>query len=327
MRWNDIASTLLVLLICLGMFGSSGCRRLNPNFLDGLHQDAELGSTGTQSSLGAGGSASLSTEQDGSSSDGGATDSSVGATSATSEPSAFTPASDPSTSEPGPQNDFCGQGVELCYPVHESKGSAQETADYGPSNNPLYLTKPTGITGGASIKVEPLVRSVWCKNKGYAMSAQEHAFSGGPWGVDLWISAEGFTKTPWTIVELDNVFALRGHPDGKLECLVNLDVGKKSVHIDTSSLSNGLQHVQCSFRNNTLELRVSSLNPSVQKLEGPAKMPAAKASLSLCRGQTLTQDSIFQGRVALLRLWSDLDRMNEVTKLERDRVCASLDIC
>lgn len=317
---------------------SAGCRSLNPGFLSD-EQLAEAGTTygdlGQGEGADTGANAEHSTGLDQASSMGQSTgtgsagldtpqaqtqDSSVDSTSS----EASSPKTTPETLEYG---EFCGDGVELCYPVYETNKTAWETTDQGPSNNPLLLTKPAGLTGGASDTVQPLVSSVWCKNGGFGNSERAHAFAGGDWGVDLWVSQDRWNKGGWSYVELDDVFALRRRLDGKLECLAKLSSGLQSVTLDIGEPSPGLHHVECSFHAGELELRFDAQRVNNVPTEQGAKAMPTDATLSVCRGKTLVKDTTLLGRVAMLRVWSDVARMRTVTKFERGHVCEEVGIC
>lgn len=314
---------MLILGIC-----STGCRELNPDFL--LEPQAVLSSTTSEqfeTPEHSGSGSVTSTAQDRTS----------GPVGTTSHLSSFTSGSliDPSSNSPDTETstesltygEFCGSGVELCYPVYETTKTAWQTQDHGPSDNALLLQKPGGLTGGAGPDVQPLVSTIWCKNSGYAVTENAYDFKGGGWGVDLWVAHDEWSAIGWAMVELDGVFAISRRGDGKLACQANLSTGVEVAELEIGTPKDGLHHVECSFHEGKLELRFDSSAYSVFSTDDKAKALPARAHLSVCRGQTLIQAGALRGRVGMLRLWSDVARMQRVTTFERAHVCEKLDIC
>lgn len=329
MGWRDRAHPALVLMLLGWVLGLAGCRRLNPKFVLDTQVSPASTSAGDIVSTpdpGGGASAALSTQHDETSSQTQSTSSEeetgiLASGSTSSSSSVATSSSSGSSTETLVYGEFCKDGVELCYPVFETFKTEWQSKDHGPSGNPLLLTKPAGFTPGAGTEVQPLVSTLWCKNDGFATTEKAHPFKGGAWGVDLWVAHDNWAWTEWAMVELDGVFAIRRRADGKLECAAQLTTGKEVVALDIGKPSDGLHQVTCSFQSGKLALSFDDKVRTLEITNRKATAEPANASLSVCRGQSLVQEAALRGRVAMLRLWSDVARMKRVTTFERAHLC------
>lgn len=336
MNWRKIARPLRGAVVCAAALMLVGCRNLNPDFLGDMHGQTLPDEDSTSAPAGStGANAELSTELGGkekSSSETSSTSESADETSSelSSSTAIGTSSSEENTTEPAPKDLFCGSGVELCYPVYESDGSVWQSEDLGPEGNPLRLVKPSGWEEGVyKTGLSQLETSLWCKRPGYATSERSLSFQGSSLGIDLWIAPDGWKSNEvWAFVEIDNVLAIRRRSDGKLECQANLSTGKASAVLDVGKPSVGMHHVQCSFHEGWLELGFDASKPARVKVNAKAKLPEIDASLSVCQGQSLfANDPMLRGRVATLRVWSEIERMKATTQKERAQACSVLPTC
>lgn len=343
MHVRYIGKLLVGALTCAAGLGLSGCRNLNPDFLANGSLETEPDGTGVDSQD-TGASAELSTEEDSTFS---ASTSQTSQTSQTSEglqssdsstqildsaSSMSTQTSEASSESSGTSDqelEVCPDGVQLCYPIYESSNSIWESEDLGPSSNPLLLSRPAGWTpGNVDTDYLPLRTSLWCKTPGLATSERVVEFKGEELGVDLWFAFDSWAEhADSTLVELDNVLAIRVKNQNQVECIASLSTGRETVTIDVASPALGLHHVWCSLDGAQLKVGFDAKETKEFNFEPGAELRAASAGLSVCAGLSLSPSRADRTRIAVLRLWDDIAKMNAVTKVEREKMCDLLNNC
>lgn len=339
MRLRYIGKLLLGALSCAAGLGLSGCRNLNPAFLAETQLETEPDSHGTGlDPQDTGASAELSTQEEstfpastsqtsqGGQSSGSSTQILDSGSSTSTKTSAE---SSESSGTSGQQLEVCPDGVALCYPIYEFDSGVLESEDLGPSSNPLLLTKPAGWTpGNVDTDYLPLRTSLWCVTPGLATSERVVDFKGEELGIDLWFAFDSWAEhTDSTLVELDNVLAIKVKNQNQVECVANLSTGTETVVINVGTPALGLHHVWCSLDAGQLKVGFDAKGTEEFNFEPGSELRTTSVGLSVCAGQRLSESRADATRIALLRLWHDIDKMNAVTKKEREKMCDLLNNC
>lgn len=220
----------------------------------------------------------------------------------------------------------CSYGMPLCYPVllneDESTGYVK---DHGSRGLDLWLGAHAGMVGGLGKDLPGIFqKTMYTTHQGPGItSSQAYKVKSDHLGVDVWIKPDEDVAN-FTIVEIRGVLAIYRDAEKFLNCIYQDGGEPVKVRVELKVFDK-FAHLQCSLKGGVLSLSLNGAAPKTAEYERSVK--STEGTLSVGRAGALSPAGKMKGRVALLRVWEDLEQMQDALRAELPYYCKLFKLC
>lgn len=226
---------------------------------------------------------------------------------------------------------YCKRGSVYCYPSTEPIGQPGQVHDGSGRGNHLILKggiPGSGITGGIpglpNID-EAFKRALYVTPQGSATPKDSFSYAGEDVGFDLWFRHDHPETENWALFEIDGVLAVQRGPDGNFECVAKGANGTLARATLPAPEKKAFIHIGCSLRQGTVNLQING--GGVAFSSAKAIIGAVDAKMHIGKSGSLLSAPDYLGRIAMLRVWTDLPAMDKATSQENREGCAMTGSC
>lgn len=200
---------------------------------------------------------------------------------------------------------YC-DAAAICFPIHDVMPRSS-IADLGPSSLAINFTEPVS-TVAAQGPTGPLNRAIQLvPNSAGVGSAPLDLNGSSEIAFDIWFTADDIDSVNWTLFELDNFLAVERIATGGIRCTLKGRIVPLGPAADPDLSSNALHHVACGIKDGRMFMWWDGR--SIPYAFSPKPPFPSKVQIGLGQAPSESSREPFVGRVAGIRVWSDVETM------------------
>lgn len=201
---------------------------------------------------------------------------------------------------------YC-DAAALCFPIHDLMPRGSIT-DLGPSSLAINFAEPVS-TVAVEGQTAPLNRAIQLAPSSAGVSSAPLDLNGSSEiAFDIWFTPDDARSVDWTLFELEGFLAVERMDTGGIRCAIRgriLPLGPATA--PDFSTNQTLHHVACGIKDGQAFMWWDG-RPVLDVIPSGPKSPT-KAQIRLGQGPEKSAREPFVGRVAGIRVWSDVETM------------------